>query len=492
MNKDLRNKLGSYEPPYNPQHWEQLSQRLAYAQQQRNHWYYAAVAALALFILVGIGVFLYEPTSSVAKSEINHENDTIAKTELAVPKIANRTTNEITNKAIDKTEEKSREQIKQGQLAPENNVNDNKISEINKINSKNISKNENNPQNRGEVAKNTINNNNKVITKNKKYNKITKKVLKSKNKMQKVANPNDNKIAQNKIMPNKMSRVGEGQVGVSKNSSFENNSLLATKINNEIIENLMSHEMTGFKTLRFPAIGSASMLDTTKKLIAYYKVIPNKIASTKTKFPLRVGAVVMPMLATWTTRDGQQTQGFMINAGVLAEWKIGRFLVGSGVLVSNYTLTTPQEKGLDFAIDTAYQLNLFVSSQQNIQELLIPISLRYDFKTTEKGKWFIGANIFNSYLLSEQFSQTTVAKYFNTTANLSGNANNKTSYSENRETQHRLQFFSAIQLQTGYERVVTKHLSYQIEPFFRVGLQSQNNNNLQLYAAGVSLRVNYN
>jgi hypothetical protein len=116
--------------------------------------------------------------------------------------------------------------------------------------------------------------------------------------------------------------------------------------------------------------------------------------------------------------------------------------------------------------------------------------LRYDLRTVGKGKWFVTANIFNSYLLSEQFSQTTVANYFNTTTNVLGN-NNKTSYSESRETQHTLQFFSAFQIQAGYERLVTKHFSYQLEPFFRLGLQSQNNNS-QFYAAGVSLRVNYN
>ncbi len=486
MNKDLRNKLGSYEPPYNPQHWEQLSQRLAHAQQQRNHWYYAAAAALALFILVGIGVFFYEPTNSVSKNEQRNElkntNDTIAKIELAIPKI----------------DEKVTEQAK---LVTESNKSkNNKISK----NTKNSLKIENKPENRGVVAKSNTNNNNQETSKIIKSNKVSNKGLKNKNKIQKVANQNDNKIAKNKTIPNKMSRVGEGQVGISENNSSKNVNLVATtKINNEIVENLINHEITGFKTLRFPAIDSAAIADSAKFQMVYYKANTNKIASNKTKFPLRVGVVVMPMLATWTakststtsqmaTQNGQQTQGFMVNAGAVAEWKINRFLVGSGVIFSNYMLTTPQEKGLDFAIDTTYQLNLFLSSQQNIQELLIPISLRYDFKTAEKGNWFVTANIFNSYLLSEQFSQTTVANYFQTTANVSGSNNKKTTYSESRETQHTLQFFSAFQIQAGYERLVTKHFSYQIEPFFRLSLQSQNNNNLQLYAAGISLRVNYN
>ncbi len=471
MNKDLRNKLGSYEPSYNSQHWEQLSQRLAHAQ-QRNHWYYAVAAALALFILVGIGVFCYEPISLVSKNELKNTNDSIAKIELAIPK--------INEKIINKIDEKVTEQTKLLTESSENNGT--KISK----NTKNSLKRENKSENRGVVAKSNTN------QKNIKTNKISNKNLKNKNKIQKVANQNDNKIVKNKIIPNKMSRVGEEQINISENNSFKNTNLVITNEINENLINLVNHEITGFKTLRFPAIDSAIIADTARFLMPYYKANTNKIASTKTKFPLRVGAVVMPIFATWETQNGQQTQGFMVHVGAVAEWKINRFSVGSGVIVSNYILKTPQEKGLDFAIDTTYQLNLFLSSQQNIQELLIPISLRCDFKTAQKGNWFVTANIFNSYLLSEQFSQTTVANYFNTTANLSGSATNRTTYSESRETQHNLQFFSAFQFQVGYERLVTKHFSYQIEPFFRLGLQSQNTNNLQLYAAGVSLRVNYN
>lgn len=484
MNKDLRNKLGSYEPPYNPQHWEQLSQRLAHAQ-QRNHWYYAAAAALALFILVGIGVFFYEPTSSVSKNELKNTNDTIAKIELVTP--------QINEKIINKIDEKVTEQAKLITESSKNNGN--KIS-------KNSLKIENKSQNSEVVAKSNTNNNKETL-KIIKSNKVSNKGLKNKNKIQKVANQNDNKIAQNKNTQNKMSRVGEEQVGISENSNSENTNLVTTNKINENLINLVNHGITGFKTLRFPAIDSSAITDTAKFQMAYYKANANKIASNKTKFPLRVGAVVMPMLARWTekpaatstatamtAKNGQQTEGFMVNVGLLAEWKINRFSLGSGVVFSNYTLATPQEKGLDFAIDTTYQLNLFLSSQQNIQELLIPISLRYDLRTVEKGKWFVTANLFNSYLLSEQFSQTTVANYFNTTINLLG-YNNKTSYSESRETQHTLQFFSAFQIQAGYERLVTKHFSYQLEPFFRLSLQSQNNNS-QFYAAGVSLRVNYN
>ena len=70
MNNNLRNKLGSYEPAYNPQHWEQLSERLALANKKRRFGY-AIAATLLLFIFIGVGLGIYHKNTTQNNSFLN-------------------------------------------------------------------------------------------------------------------------------------------------------------------------------------------------------------------------------------------------------------------------------------------------------------------------------------------------------------------------------------------------------------------------------------
>ncbi len=456
MNNDLRNKLGSYEPTYNPKHWEQLSERLALANKKRRFGY-AIAATLLLFIFIGSGLEIYhkntiQNNSLLNSSKINSNENYVSPIYLSEDTIIadSNETKSITNNSSQINEKIHKEKITNKEVTNK------------EVTNKAITKDvENTKKSTKSVAKNNLKTTEKQVSNSNK---------KHFNSAKKISNKRQNNLENTKKLPDNLPQNSIKELSKTDTFSF----------------------ITSIKDLRF-----TNYVDTLKPKFPYYQITKNNIindSTQKTKYLFRIGALLLPMATIWKLDNEKDVlQGFMLNAGIMAEYRIKKFVIGSGILVSNYGISSAKQKSLDLNIDSTYKVSTYLSSQQQTQELLIPILLRYDIKINQKSYWFITANILNSFIISDnQFQRTTTEYNNNLTSGIPSINNNKVAYFDNNQkTNNVFQAFSALQLQIGYEKMLAKHFSCQIEPFVRLSLQSQANNQLQSYSTGMILRINY-
>ena len=436
MNKNLRNKLAGYEPAYNPQHWEQLSQRLAEANKRRSYWQYAIAASITLLLGVGIGMFVSEKNSHLITNFVT--KDTL-QTSIA-------------------------SQINKENKPLSNNLHSHKAQNENK---KGI-----------QIAKTEIEILPKITQQNQKNSKQIFKhtqIFRAKTTIAKQTN----RVEGDFTKPNTPIQSLNNATDLQK---------IPTNTTNKAEERLLLTELKGLQAM------ALLPKDTTKVRMAYYQAKHTEGKFSKTKLPFRIGIAALPMQSRWTNKNSAEaTKGMILPIALLVEWRIKNFVVGTGLMVSSYTVESPKEQSLSLVIDSTYKLNTYLYAQQQLQELIIPISLRYDWQRGEKNTWFVAANILNSYLFAENARQTTVANYSTNdfATNTINNSQKQVSYAEQKQMKNILQFCTALQIQVGYERNISKHFSYQIEPFFRLSLRGQTANDLRGYAAGLSLRMNY-
>jgi hypothetical protein len=433
MNKDLRNKLGNYEPPYNPEHWQQLSDRLAVANQRRNYLPYAAAILLLLGVMAALVCYVYSSQP---------EKDVIAITQIDSNMVAKSATDNSQNVASQTNNDKKLQEkvSNQLQIATQNNTNANQSDS----NTKNVVIADINHS-----QKNTL----KTTETGKKEAKNDVKTVINSTKATDLPTQLSNVIAPN-----------------TQNSSPATVEILPQKLI--------------FSTIQRKEYAEFPKNDTLKPKFRYFDLKEVQQITQRKKKMWRFGVLAMPMLAVWNKK---QRQEFDVEKGLVLEYKFNKIAIGTGVWLSHYEINTPREQSLNLRVDSSYTVNTYLSANQQTTALLLPISLRYNLLENEKNSFFITANLLNTFLLSEKQQQKTITEYNFDFINSTFTPNKRSSFENQQHIQNDLQLFSALQFQLGYERKLNKNLSCQIEPFVRVGLHKE-----QSYATGVALRMNYN
>jgi hypothetical protein len=427
MNKDLRNKLDNYEPAYNPKHWEQLAEKLANANRKRYYWYYILV--LLMFLATGFGYWCYNAAAITTNVPKAVENNQKTKKESKVENLYA----VLDQKTYTKETEKQNMDMatpmppKPKETKNEQNLTTAKISNIKKI------------------------------------------VKERKTKLS----------ATNIVESKKTSR--------HKKSNITTPNKAIKPLVNEIAPIVETQNVYHFTDMIRKECVLLPATDTFKPQIKYYDVKQRQETTQNNhKKKWRIGILAMPLFAKWN-KSQPEKMTYNLEKGVALAYKLNKIEFGMGLWLSTYSYNTPIEQGLSLTIDSAYTLKTYLSAEQNIQQLFIPLSMRYDLVQHEKYSFFVTVNLLNSFLISDKQQQTTTAEYNFLTTNFM--QNQKKTYQQNTQMENNFQFVTALQLQIGYERIVGKHLSYQIEPFFRIGLQPHQ---LQNYAAGLAMRLNYN
>jgi uncharacterized Fe-S cluster-containing radical SAM superfamily protein len=153
-------------------------------------------------------------------------------------------------------------------------------------------------------------------------------------------------------------------------------------------------------------------------------------------------------------------------------------------------------------LDTLNLLNKSASTnvRYKIKQLLIPITVRYDVVAGKKSKWFASTMLMNNFLLESAKQEDIVAFYFDSNQPvitsypiLTSNTTTIFRYSQQVEKVETNTFIplAAFQFQIGYERNLGKHFSYQVEPFIRVAIKTETDNQFQVSATGLCVRMNY-
>ena len=174
---------------------------------------------------------------------------------------------------------------------------------------------------------------------------------------------------------------------------------------------------------------------------------------------------------------GSDERGF--NAGIVAGYRFnGRLSLVSGV---NYTHKYYTAKGADYKPAKGTWLDT-VSLSKVIGECFmyeVPVNVRYDFIAAKKNYAFASAGL-SSYFMQQEdydFHYTTNSGYYNSRYR---------SYKVSEQY-----WFSVLNLSAGYERMLTKRLSLQVEPYLKLPLNGIGFGNMDLSSYGVFFGVRY-
>ncbi|GAB3793674.1 hypothetical protein GCM10028819_05710 [Spirosoma humi] len=172
------------------------------------------------------------------------------------------------------------------------------------------------------------------------------------------------------------------------------------------------------------------------------------------------------------------------NVGVLLEYRLApRWSVQTGIIQSTkiYRATAS-----DYTLNNYYKNAMYTIPQGadgQCRMLDIPLNVRYDFLLSPRAdgrspsRWFITGGV-TSYFIEQE---TYVYKY-------TGYAHKPIPvYSEKGDNYG----FSQVNLSAGYERALTKRLSWQIEPFMKIPLKQVGYLKLNLLSTGTFFSIRY-
>jgi hypothetical protein len=174
---------------------------------------------------------------------------------------------------------------------------------------------------------------------------------------------------------------------------------------------------------------------------------------------------------------GTDERGF--NTGILGGYRFnGRLSLISGV---NYTHKYYTAKGADYKPAKGTWLDT-VSLSKVVGECFmfeVPVNVRYDLLASKKNYAFASAGL-SSYFMQQEdydFHYTTNSGYYNSRYK---------SYKVSEQY-----WFSVLNLSVGYERMLTKRLSLQVEPYLKLPLNGIGFGNMDLSSYGVFFGVRY-
>lgn len=457
MNKNLRNKLDNHEVSYNPKHWEQLNSRLADQNRRKVWWQYGMIATVLCGVLL-VGSLSYQ---YVGKNDLKL-TDKVGAEKLHTNKVEH---------GLKLAQNKEMKTV--GVIADLQTV-DNKADKVeNATKIKAISTTET-----------------KTVGQTNLLGKAPKNVAKSENLIQ----SKDKNVAS--LLPNETQKTGVSSVEEQKIQYF----ILQGK--NKVV--------LGYDTLKPPMIpyyrktnNSANMptlAEVTPKIRRFRLGLTTMLMNTN----LSVGNENLTNTIGISSQHSNETtqQALAMNVGLLAEYSVGRFSIGTGALLAGYEMNYGKSENSQIALDTFNLLNKSASNNvtYKIKQLLIPITVRYDAVVSKKSKWFASAMLLSNFLLESTKQEEKVAFYFENnqpviTTTPSQTPNTKTifRYSQQTEKVETNNFIplTALQFQIGYERNIGKHFSYQIEPFVRVALRAETDSQFQVSATGLCVRMNY-
>ncbi|GAB3777353.1 hypothetical protein GCM10028818_24390 [Spirosoma horti] len=172
------------------------------------------------------------------------------------------------------------------------------------------------------------------------------------------------------------------------------------------------------------------------------------------------------------------------NVGVLLEYRLApRWSVQAGVIQSTkiYRASASDYELSDYFKNGMYTIPQGVDGQCKMLD--IPINVRYDFLLSPRAdgrspsRWFLTGGV-TSYLIEQEDYAYKYTGYVHKPI---------PDYSDKGKSYG----FSQLNLSVGYERALTKRLSWQIEPFMKMPLRKVGYLNLNLLSTGAFFSIRY-
>ncbi|AKD53649.1 porin family protein [Spirosoma radiotolerans] len=172
------------------------------------------------------------------------------------------------------------------------------------------------------------------------------------------------------------------------------------------------------------------------------------------------------------------------NVGVLLEYRLARhWSVQTGIIQSTKIY---KASGSEYELNDYYKKGMYTVPQSvdgQCKMLDIPINVRYDFllKPRSDGRspsrWFISGGVTSYVIEQEDYVYNYTGYAHKPIPDWNGKSGN---YG-----------FSQLNLSVGYERAITKRLSWQIEPFMKMPLKKVGYLNINLISSGTFFSIRY-
>ncbi|MCC5929153.1 MAG: hypothetical protein JJU28_07895 [Cyclobacteriaceae bacterium] len=167
--------------------------------------------------------------------------------------------------------------------------------------------------------------------------------------------------------------------------------------------------------------------------------------------------------------------------GVAVDYHLSPGIVLRTALVMVNNLYTAGENQYNPPVDYWPGNNRPVSTDAECNILDIPISIRYNFATISKNKFYAGAGLSSYIMLKEKYQfRYSTGNYYN--------QQNPDMWESENTSSH---LFGLIGVSAGFEREISPKMSLQIEPFLNAPLNSIGWGNVNLYSTGIYFSLRY-
>ncbi len=311
---------------------------------------------------------------------------------------------------------------------------------------------------------------------------------------------------------NSVSKIKSNQIAFSSSSSDNHSKQKSINLfsNNKTIQELKSNKIP--KTLKLnlalekiektdinlfanikPAEISLPELEIEETLLASNQnnelIRKNPVVSAIGKW--RIGAALMAITNIYKNND-KKRMNYANGYGVMADYQLSkRFNISSGAIytqkkidieeplsVANITHINPNE-------DTWVKKN---KTKINWQLIDLPIHLRYNAIQTDRNKWFLTAGTSNYFLLKENYESdytVSVQDIYDPRLTRSQEVVSQ------KETQSAMQLFTTINVSIGLETSLGKHLTLQVEPYWKFPVRSLGSEGVFVQTGGLLTRINF-
>jgi hypothetical protein len=231
---------------------------------------------------------------------------------------------------------------------------------------------------------------------------------------------------------------------------------------------------------KIPSAADETPIEADNAAIPDSAATPEKksVAKVKTAFNkgLELGLVGSPDMSNVKF---SHTDNIGFSAGVQIGYRFSKRLsVNTGLLYTGKNYTT---RGRDFTPPKGTWLDnvLLEEVEGNCFMFDIPLNIRYDLNTGNKHRYFVSTGL-STYLMKNEHYD-----YYYRYAN--GSTGNR--YRSHASTER--YWFSILNFSAGFEKSLSKKVSLQVEPYFKIPLQGVGYGNLQLNSYGMFFSLKY-
>ena len=208
----------------------------------------------------------------------------------------------------------------------------------------------------------------------------------------------------------------------------------------------------------------------------------------------RIGAALMAMTNIYKS-NGKHRMNYANGYGVLADYQIAkRFTISTGAVYTQKQIDLEEPLSIT---DNRNSFNPNINedawvkknkTQINWQLVDLPLNLRYNAIQTDRNKWFVSSGTSNYFFLKENYESDYTVSYQDI---YDPRLTRTQELVRQRETQSAIQLFATINVSLGLETSLGKHLTLQVEPYWRFPVRSLGSEGVFVQTGGLLTRINF-